>query len=1351
MNRKNLTPLAMRILALLGQGTPLKAKTIAAKLQVEPTEINSELYGTLSSLVEKDAAYIWSLNSESNPVDTELQSQGIVSETEVVNKDNNSQACPECGRAMELKMARRGPNRGNQFWGCTGWPNCRGLISLSGVEDSTAEKQGAKKSLPVAVDWREGKGRAQWSAEYLQVGFGSPLFSETVNASSSATRLLSQTVILRSRDRAAIRPDGLTLGLTAVAEKILLRGNLPLGSIAVEGESLQTHGLQNDTENVSGGGSSLGWEWRAQPLPWSDEPLLERGGFSGCDEITTGIGTQWAILDSELEQRFFDLVAETDKSLPHWLFPQVPIENLVHDVGEIGADERRIDFLFCHPHLAKPLVIEIDGPEHVKDVDDARDRVLERSGCEIIRVQNSEIENSEGPGLEKVLQKLHSVCLHEIDTNSPAWRAGQFSKECAWGGKLQFAVLRAIQEGLLDSNMERWHLLVETPFNSSVAAIGDLLDLLESIEKLFGGQLLPADVFIVTDSEVKAHFQNSDLGWIQLPIDVSASYSTPDVAIRLEPDSSPWAAYPDHPVDLVVRPTFLPRRFAPSHATGMRDRLVTTLDFETARPYLRKILHTIFRKQEFWEGQAEAIYNALDGADSIVLLPTGGGKSIIYQLSGLLSPGITLVIDPLVSLIEDQVRGLKAYGIDRAIGISSATGSSDERRRLLAAAERGEFIFILVSPERMQSPGFRKTLRAIAHSTRINLAVIDEAHCVSEWGHDFRPAYLNLARNLRRIGESDGFPPTLLALTGTASRAVLRDMVADLELDSQVKSSIIRPTSFDRQELSFRIVQCEGRTAEADLRGVLISLPSTFGRPQGEFYTPAGRHTYCGVVFTSFAKGDSGVVNLRKQVKGATNSKAVVYSGGPPLKNMNSHLWNDEKRENARQFMANEVPILVATKAFGMGIDKPNIRYTIHYGMPGSLEAFYQEAGRAGRDRRASQCVILFTQPAPQLEENLDVIRQTLPDLRAAFNAAPRYGRGDLGSALFFHLNAFKGPEEEVGAVEAMLDRLESLNDGQNLEIPFANDTFEKKEEEKALFRLVQVGYLADYEVDYGSHRYLLVGGLRDPNEMADSVLAYVRRSNVGRIQDIQRQLGTCCEIQDVTKATKAIISVLIKYCYDTIERARRRSIFEAMEAAKQGSDPTNFRKRLLDYLQEGMDAESFQRLIEAESIDFKVCLDLLDKVHNAAEAGELRGITIRFLESYPEHPILLALRALSESMTDDCEDSVVLDSFRTLFESGISKYTVGRSEVDELVSIIANIAEARVPRVFPSLLLAIAESDNDSICSGAKAEEITERGIDAATEDVGDVLLYLRYKNSVEQLQKLVKESQFTEEWERG
>ncbi len=203
----------------------------------------------------------------------------------------------------------------------------------------------------------------------------------------------------------------------------------------------------------------------------------------------------------------------------------------------------------------------------------------------------------------------------------------------------------------------------------------------------------------------------------------------------------------------------------------------------------------------------------------------------------------------------------------------------------------------------------------------------------------------------------------------------------------------------------------------------------------------------------------------------------------------------------------------------------------------------------------------------------------------------------------------------------------------------------------------------------------------------------------------------------------------MIGYCYDTIERARRRAIFEAMEAAKQGRDPERFRRRLLDYLQEGMDPDAFQSLVGSETINFDTCVEMVGKVNNAVEAGELRGITIRFLESYPDHPALLMLRAVSESMSEDCDDSVVLDSLRNLFGAAAAKYSIARAPLDDILRKVATIGATRSATLLPALLLAVEDVSYFSSDRKHEYEALVRQSMTVAPSDTEDVVLVSKFK----------------------
>ncbi|HEY1953630.1 MAG TPA: ATP-dependent DNA helicase RecQ [Gemmatimonadaceae bacterium] len=331
-----------------------------------------------------------------------------------------------------------------------------------------------------------------------------------------------------------------------------------------------------------------------------------------------------------------------------------------------------------------------------------------------------------------------------------------------------------------------------------------------------------------------------------------------------------------------------------------------------------RVLKSAFGYDKFRPGQEAAVTAILSGRDTVVVLPTGGGKSLCFQVPALLLPGITVVVSPLISLMKDQVDALTAKALPAAFINSTLTPGQVSDR--LIRAERGELKLLYVAPERFDYGRTAERLRKIG----VSLLAIDEAHCISQWGHDFRPSYLRV----RAVHEALG-SPTTIALTATATPEVRRDIVRELALRNP--ETII--TGFDRPNLSYFVVPAKNES-EKERRLVEILR----------------RYDGLAVIYASTRRA----VDELTQVLERGRVRAAGYHAG---------LDDTRRHEVQEAFMTEKIRAIVATNAFGMGIDKPNVRLVIHYAMPGTLEAYYQEAGRAGRDGLHSDVFLLHSFP----------------------------------------------------------------------------------------------------------------------------------------------------------------------------------------------------------------------------------------------------------------------------------------------------------------------------------------------------------------------------------------------------
>jgi ATP-dependent DNA helicase RecQ len=1126
--------------------------------------------------------------------------------------------CPEpgCGAPMHLKTAHRGRNAGNQFWACTRYPSCKGTRSIDMNDDPGAV--GASGAFKRLVLWADGTAdRRGWICRYTVAGGSTRSF----DLPPEVARAISQCWIARTDSEPSASPDAERL--VGLLRKILQRGSAPPIDPRAELFLLEKTGLSGQAE-ASGVPGDLSVRLRRPPT----EVQLELAGRWESNDFTLDPEIDWGS-DDELEFVASWVSEHLGLNAARWLIPQASLDALVSAHGLPAAGKRRVDFLAVPPG-SEPFVIEVDGSQHggQEEVDDGRDDLLGSIGVDVVRVAIDEIRAGRGLGLDEIAFRWPGREDEGEDAvRMLVWAPVQVHR-------LVLGMLEAVQAGFLSG--DRWVIGVDDPLGVAPDLIAPYLDLMCAADRLWGGDVVPAEIVILS-SGVSRRFERGKTGFHL--VDSGGDPGAADVLIRLEADrgamdellrrgSSP---------EVVVRSARLPVEVADPVYEGA-GRIGVRTEGEEIEWALRVMLQSVFAKEDFREGQLDALFEVIEGRDCAVLLPTGAGKSLIYQLAGLVLPGRTLVIDPLVALMEDQVDGLRANGIDRVAAISSYSTQQGQQDALLEQVRTGYALFVFVAPERLQQRSFREALRTLTHTSLVNLAVVDEAHCVSEWGHDFRTSYLNLGQTIRDVCKDvRGTPPPILALTGTASRAVLRDVLIELEIERDSERSVVRPQSFDRAELRFEIYRAEPGDAAATLRGYLQSLPARFGVPASDFFRPRREKTYSGIVFCPHRSGPFGVLDVRRDLATVVGVEPAIYSGGAP-RGLEKN-WEEVKRSNAAAFKTNQTPLLVSTKAFGMGIDKSNIRYVVHYGIPGSIEGYYQEVGRAGRDRRNAWCGLVLIEYDEDRARRLLSEEIDLEDAREENDLIARADKDDIAHQLWFHLNSFRGVDEELAAVKTVLDAVGELGKRRSFELPMGERPAGKgddprAERERALHRLVVLGVIRDYLVEWGARKFPIELSAIDSAGVVDRLVEYVRRNQPGRADAIGERAAPAAALP-LSEAILDCSRLLIEFVYETVERSRRRSLREMWLAARESQHDPNgaFRQRILDYLSQGAIAPTLERLVDRTQFSYREWIDELAQIDGTEDAREMRGDSARLLSSYPDHPGLLLARGLSEVM----------------------------------------------------------------------------------------------------------------------
>ena len=1094
------------------------------------------------------------------------------------------------------------------------------------------------------VEWIDGcLDRPGWLTRY-SLGGGS---IRSLRASEDLADRLSAIWIARDDvESARVSAPG-SQRVLGVVRKILQRGFAPPLHPRVE------QGLLSLLEIPFSVPMSISGDLSPKIVSTADVTLLSPYSAAGILESSYDGSLPFG---SEEERLFTTWVAEHlgSHALP-WFIPQVRLDLLLASRGVESHGIILADFLLQAPWL-EPVVVEIDGLQHgeAEQVDAQVDRWAQRAGLSIIRIPTEEVRAGAGPQLD---------ALRRLWREAPADEgARELTLLPAQIHRTVLGILEGIEAGFIGGTS--WSIRLRESSEMVGGLLGPYFDALAAVDDLWGtGDLTPERIDLRGGSQRWSYVRRNG----QFVFDLWAERDL-DMELSVEWDALPTAPLPSGRMGIprvVVRPALVPVPLLDGRGDGVSQRVRPDRLSGTIDQSLEVLLHTVFAKSTFREGQLEGVKEVLSGRDCTVLLPTGAGKSLIYQLAGLCSPGRTIVVSPIVSLIEDQAQGMAAHGIDRVACLTSTSMSDHGREELLRLVSRGDALFMLMAPERLQSKGFRDALTSLTSRIPISFATIDEAHCVSDWGHDFRTAYLLVGRTLRSCCQSsNGAPLPILALSGTASRAVLKDVLAQLEFGQSTPGVVVKPKSFDRSELQFVLRTTEPADARATLEGELQSLADRGGASPSQYFSARGDRTASGLVFCATVSGMNGVNEAANVVQAAIGIRPLLYTGSPPA-GENKKTWDGVKRSNAFRFKSNASPVMVATNAYGMGIDKPNIRWVLHYGMPGSIEAYYQQVGRAGRDRNQAQCVLILIEYDEKRDRALLGEENTLESMRNQAKSIRRTQADDISSQLFFHFNSFGGEVSELQALMSLVDSLQPHEARQDLEIPWDGEA----KSEQALARLVRLGVVRDYWKPTMRKFGVTVEGVTS-EKVRDNLAAYIERSQAGRSKVILEHLADI-DSMDVRDAIEACARELIRFVYDTIERSRRRSLREMWLAARESqlaSDEREagerFRARILEYLSEGEISPLVERLANEPTFSLSTWQAPLDELRDAVSAQEWRGNTARLLTADPTNTGLLIARALAESMSPDRDLEDVRSNLEGAFESAGNRFALSEGDL---------------------------------------------------------------------------------------
>ena len=891
----------------------------------------------------------------------------------------------------------------------------------------------------------------------------------------------------------------------------------------------------------------------------------------------------------KLFERILPSYLDQDKKVLQFFRPEVRIDEIIPNDTEL-MDEQ-VDFYF---DVGK-LVIEVDGAQHTRQAteDRLRDSYLwSKAGVTTIRVPASIVVANDTrliPYLEQIKKAIESSNWKEIYYSSLKYVAESREEYAARKAldiimRYELALLCLLKHGRLDIRSSQWNISLARSEHSELlhSAYEDLKNWFKPIMSLAGYDTTFPTLLIETNA----------------PLCIDLDYN------------SFWtdAAETNRNTVYIRNDYFVTADYYEVQTGDCITYDIDGLGNARVQENLELLLSYLFGYHGYRSGQISIIEKALSRTPTIGILPTGAGKSLCYQVVSILQPVIVLVVAPLISLIADQKRNLDCFGFDRTSYVAS-TQDGAEKSREIARFGEGRYQILWISPERFQNEQFRSNLTSISHKKTVSYAVLDEVHCLSEWGHDFRTSYLVLCDTIRNCCPD----AILVGLTATASQFVLDDIQREFQIDA---SGVAATYNMTRPELHFHIIEAAPNNHSGKLIEIIHELDDKYNT---NVLQPNGEDSICGLVFTVTAKGKwiyPGCERLSEELQTALAREGYIKACYHGQLDKDRGKGTKETVQNA--FIRNETPLLITTKAFGMGINKKNVRYTIHYTMPWSCESFYQEAGRAGRDgdkaKAQSDCYIIYSKENIGREQLERLFASDTP-VEEAQEIAKQF-TADLNPIFFLWGMNNRGIDAELSVMRRIIGEL--IN-GATIIRPSPDES--KDLFEKALYHLGILGIHKGWLVNNWNTGAVEILGIIDfnsPNLQAtveSSLLSYIHRYDKNfSLRGTDAHYSTYRDImKNGTELFECYVRVLLKWVEANIVYNRKQSIQNILNDIEQYRNDGDAFKEHIEARFRITQVSSLIDEVARDARDINLWFEIIDNRDTDTAIANLQ----RYVESY--------------------------------------------------------------------------------------------------------------------------------------